>query len=266
MQFKMDSQFVIVTTRTGALSIRNKANGEIMHNPLGPWLEAQELYIRQSGLEERLCNENFSKVPLVIYDVGLGAAANALAAVDTYLKLKMTNENIRPLHIVSFENDLSLMSFALENSYHFPHIERYQDYLQTLVTSGKVHDIQNSLVWDLQLGHFPDLIKNPLPPAEVIFYDLYSPQSNTEVWTQDVFRDLRKNCVHEPNSAVLLTYSRSTTIRLNMLKSGFYVGTADIPSIRMEGTQAATIPHALNKPLAPQWFDNRGLKSPELTM
>ena len=142
----MDSQFVIVTTRTGALSIRNKANGEIMHNPLGPWLEAQELYIRQSGLEERLCNENFSKVPLVIYDVGLGAAANALAAVDTYLKLKMTNENIRPLHIVSFENDTDSLKLALRNAPAFPHLHHAAPH--ELMKLNKWVSPKGNIVWE----------------------------------------------------------------------------------------------------------------------
>jgi tRNA U34 5-methylaminomethyl-2-thiouridine-forming methyltransferase MnmC len=266
MHFKPESQFVIVTTRTGALSIRNKANGEILHNPLGPWLEAQELYLRQSGLEARLLNEKFSKDVLVLYDVGLGAGANALAAVDAYLNLKKADKPARPLHIVSFENDLSLMKFALENAYHFPHLEKYQEYLHELVNKGVVCDEKNAFTWELQLGDFAELIKTELPLAEVVYYDLYSPLSNTELWTTQVFKELRAKCVGEPRSSILLTYSRSTTIRLNLLNSGFYVGTAIIPSIRMEGTQASTRSQDLHKPLEPQWFGNRGLKPPELTI
>ena len=48
------SDFEIVTTTAGAVSIRNIVVNEIMHNPVGPWREANDLYIKQSLFEERL--------------------------------------------------------------------------------------------------------------------------------------------------------------------------------------------------------------------
>src|SRR3954465_7829909 len=99
-------KFDIVKTRLGATSIRNLATGEIMHNPLGPERESHDLYIVFSNFAERITRP--IKSPLVVFDVGLGAAANSLAALECWRKNKV---NARPLHIVSFEKDLSLLAF-----------------------------------------------------------------------------------------------------------------------------------------------------------
>ena len=93
---KPSGKFELVTTRMGALSIRDNVSREIMHNPVGPWLEANSLYIEQSRLQRRLGEDLNSE--LVIFDVGLGAAANALAALHCARALAVR----RPLRLVSF--------------------------------------------------------------------------------------------------------------------------------------------------------------------
>src|SRR3981081_1016770 len=74
--------------REGFASIRQISSGEIMHSRTPPMEEARRLYIEQSNLAERVqlsANENpESAAPLVIWDVGLGAAANAMAAILCY--------------------------------------------------------------------------------------------------------------------------------------------------------------------------------------
>src|SRR5688572_17471064 len=95
--------FEIVTTTAGAISIRNKQVNEIMHNPVGPWVEANALYIDQSHLRERLIE---APEEFVIFDVGLGAAANSLAALAC---IKSLGPKSRPVRIVSFERELELL-------------------------------------------------------------------------------------------------------------------------------------------------------------
>jgi queuine tRNA-ribosyltransferase len=84
----------------GFASIRQISSGEIMHTRTAPMEEAKELYIEQSNLAERVqlsASENPEHAaPLVIWDVGLGAAANAMAR----LPLRGTGgcRSVRPLH------------------------------------------------------------------------------------------------------------------------------------------------------------------------
>src|SRR5947208_12117921 len=74
----------------GFASIRQISSGEIMHSRTPPMVEAHRLYIEQSDLAERLrvppkkSGVPESATPLVIWDVGLGAAANAMAAILCY--------------------------------------------------------------------------------------------------------------------------------------------------------------------------------------
>src|SRR6266446_3398251 len=85
----------------GFSSIRQISSGEIMHSRTDPMEEARRLYVEQARLGERL--QEISTEPLILWDVGLGAAANAMAAIECY-------ENAQPrrrLEIISFENDLA---------------------------------------------------------------------------------------------------------------------------------------------------------------
>src|SRR6476661_6944693 len=84
----------------GFSSIRQISSGEIMHSRTDPMEEARKVYVEQTHLAERLREE--SAEPLVLWDVGLGAAANVMAAMECF----ETAGPKRPLRIVSFENDL----------------------------------------------------------------------------------------------------------------------------------------------------------------
>src|SRR3954451_21305879 len=81
----------------GFASIRQISSGEIMHSRTDPIEEAGQLYVEQSRLAERLKSES-----LILWDVGLGAAANAMAAIECYEQSSST----QPFRITSFENDL----------------------------------------------------------------------------------------------------------------------------------------------------------------
>src|SRR3954466_6661345 len=73
-----DGDFELVTLRNGARAVRHLGHGEVMHPSVGPWQEAVALYVEQSSLAEKLRHEG---PPLCIWDVGLGAATNAVAAL-----------------------------------------------------------------------------------------------------------------------------------------------------------------------------------------
>jgi queuine tRNA-ribosyltransferase len=76
-------------------SMRQKSSGEIMHSVSEPSEEAERLYVRQLGLAERLrsCALPESEAPLVVWDVGLGAATNAMAAIRCFESLGAGGEN-----------------------------------------------------------------------------------------------------------------------------------------------------------------------------
>ena len=100
----------------GFSSIRQISSGEIMHSRTEPMEEARRLYVEQARLGERL--REISTEPLILWDVGLGAAANAMAAIESY-------ENAEPrrrLQIISFENDLDSLRLAAAHLTSFPYL------------------------------------------------------------------------------------------------------------------------------------------------
>lgn len=241
--------FEIVTTTAGAVSIRNNVVNEIMHNPVGPWVEANSLYIEQSRLRERL--QVRTNEELVLFDVGLGAAANSLAALACVRDLGV---RARPLRIVSFEKDLGLLRFALDNARHFEHFTGYEAVLTELMerkfwSNGRI-------TWELRHGDFLELIAEEPHQAHVIFYDPYSPKMNEDMWTTDCFRLLRaKSRDPEKGGTVLYTYSRATRIRVAMIAAGFYVGFGTATGLKNETTEASTDFKLLRTPARKIWFD-----------
>lgn len=240
--------FEIVTTTAGAVSIRNKANMEIMHNPVGPWREANALYIDQSRLREKL-TQNLDE-EFVIFDVGLGAAANALAALACIREL---GDRCRPVRIVSFEKELELLRFALHHSSQFAHFSGWEKPITELLenhfwTDGRVS-------WHLREGNFLDCIEQEAFRAHLIFYDPYSPKMNEEMWTISCFRKVRAKS-REPNEGgtSLYTYSRATRVRTAMILAGFFVGQGEPTGLKSETTQAATDLKELGKPLVRDFF------------
>src|SRR2546425_8007985 len=66
--------YKLVQLANGARGIQSLAYGETMHSAIGPTAEAEALYVKQLRLVERI-REHAGE--FVIWDVGLGAAANA---------------------------------------------------------------------------------------------------------------------------------------------------------------------------------------------
>jgi tRNA U34 5-methylaminomethyl-2-thiouridine-forming methyltransferase MnmC len=240
--------FEIVTTTCGAISIRNKVVNEIMHNPVGPWPEANALYIDQSGLKNHLAQETQDE--FVLFDVGLGAAANALAALHCAAAVGPA----RPFRIVSFEKDTTLLHFALDHASQFDHFRGYEQAIKSLLnqgswSSGLIH-------WELRDGDFLELIQKEAYKPHLIFFDPYSPKVNQEMWTSSSFRLLHdRSRTPAEGGTSLFTYSLATKIRAAMIDAGFCVGYGEATGLKAETTQAATQLSLLKRPLDMKWFE-----------
>lgn len=74
----MSGSYQIVSLANGAKTLFSAGYGEKMHPGLGPMAEAEILCVRQLRIAERMAT---NEGEFVIWDVGLGAAANATAAL-----------------------------------------------------------------------------------------------------------------------------------------------------------------------------------------
>ena len=180
--------------------------------------------------------------------MGLGAASNALAARRISESLPAS---ARPLAIVSFENDLGALRLALEHPEGFLLDGEPGDAARALLAHG-LHETARTR-WSLVQGDaLAALARYDGPPAEVIFWDPFSPRVNPGLWTVEAFRSLRRVCGPR---ATLYTYAASTTTRLALLLAGFAVGEGAPSGSQKETTCAALDVRDLANPLGPRFLD-----------
>ena len=234
--------YEVHTAMEGFASIRHVSSGEIMHSRTPPMEEARRLYIEQSDLAGRVVG-NAQDEPLVIWDVGLGAAANAMAAIGCY-EQKASEGEVRPMRIISFENDLDSLRLAWKNHDRFPYLRHGGP--PALLSDGHWESKQlPGLSWELIPGNFLETMNQAALPPDLIFYDMFSSKTCGDQWTITAFRRLLAACNGHP--AQLFTYTCSTASRVALLVAGFYVAKGRRTGEKLETTIAFT-PSAL--PLA----------------
>jgi queuine tRNA-ribosyltransferase len=213
LRLKRGRYEVIVRDEVGF--IRDMTSGEVMHSINDPAEEARSLYVEQSRLLARL--QVSEEQPLVVWDVGLGAAANAMAAILA-VEGSTDARASRQLTLVSFENDLDSLKLALNHTQWFKHLRHAAP--RTLLTDNRWTNSASTIDWLLLSGDFAAQ-KFAAPPPDIIFFDPFSFKTDSALWTLTAFRELLLLCSQK--SAELFTYTYSTGVRAAMLAAGFYV-------------------------------------------
>jgi queuine tRNA-ribosyltransferase len=207
--------------------IRDRESGEVMHSVNDPQEEAQSLYVEQSDLIARL---QTSGEPLVVWDVGLGAAANAMATIQT-CEAMMPHERMRQLRLISFENDLDSLMLALRHRRWFKHLKHAAP--EQLLANGRWQSQCGSIDWQLLPGDFAT-VKFTAPTPDIVFFDPFSFKTDTNLWTLTAFRELLALC--GGRATELFTYTYSTAVRSAMLAAGFYVAKGRATGPKQETT------------------------------
>jgi hypothetical protein len=278
------TSYCLVYLRNGACSVRSLAEDETFHPVIGPAIEAEALYVRQLRLPERV---QATPGEFVIWDVGLGAAANALTAI------RLIRESLKgkpaQLRLISFDHTSDAAAFALEHGAELGYVAGYESALAELVKnhSVKFSDDLLQVEWTLEPGDFPAFIsrnsrgneaqemKNEegrmmkkseppnvgcykrianLPVPHAILFDPYSPKKNPAMWTVPLFAGLFRQ-LDPQRPCALATYTRSTMARVTMLLGGFFAGVGHPSGLKEETTVAANRPDLLGEPLDRRWLE-----------
>ncbi len=227
-----------------------------MHSMIGPEAEAYGVYIAQSRLTERLQEHQDPAHPLVIWDVGLGTGANALAAIESWSKLAEKKKNLRPLQIISFESKPNGLVATLEHLERFDWLKNFKSELQSLADHGQVQGPWGT--WELRIGDFFETARAEDRP-ELIFYDFYAPKSAPELWSLRAFQKVRallEQTQKSGRSATLITYTATKRVRAALKLSGFFVGYGNNTQAKNETTIASTDPREILRPLDAEWIES----------
>ncbi|MEO6420471.1 MAG: MnmC family methyltransferase [Polyangiaceae bacterium] len=247
----MKDDFDIITLRCGVRAIRHVGHGEVMHPAGGPWEEANRLYVTQANLSNRL--KQARSAPLKILDVGLGAAANAVAALECAKTARAEIE------IHSFEVDLLPLRLALAEPEGFPFLIPWREAATALMEHGEWRG--DGARWVLHEGDFLDVLDGSTSDADLVFFDMFSPQHNQLLWTANTFSRIHARCRTDGEGAFLYTYSCSTPARVALLLGGFFVGAGASTGTKMETTVAVTVKSSLETPLGKRWIERYGRSS-----
>jgi tRNA U34 5-methylaminomethyl-2-thiouridine-forming methyltransferase MnmC len=244
------ARYRLVQLKNGVHSVHSVLHAETFHPVVGPVAEAEALYVRQLRLPERL---RAHQGEFVIWDVGLGAAANVLTV------LRSTQEIPARLRVVSFDHTLEPLDFALRHTGELGYFQGYAKAAAELIRAGHVRfqHASQSVEWDLHLGDFPTLLASraalALPAPHAILFDAFSPAKNPAMWTLPLFTHLYRR-LDSARPCALPTYSRSTLLRVSLLLAGFYVGAGHATGEKDETTIAANKLALIEEPLDARWL------------
>jgi tRNA U34 5-methylaminomethyl-2-thiouridine-forming methyltransferase MnmC len=202
------------------------------------------LHVRQQRLVERAAK---MQGKFVIWDVGLGAAANAIAAIEALADLaKATNQ----VEIHSFDLAADALRFALAHATELGYVAPHSAAIRTLVEEREAE--RANIRWTFHPGDFRETM-SAAPPPHAVLYDPYSPQSNPEMWTLEHFTRLHA-CLSPDAPCLLTNYTRSTAVRVTLLLAGFFVGRGHATGEKDETTSAANDLALIEEPLDGAWL------------
>ena len=251
-QLETTGGFALVTVASGARSLHSLEHGETFHPVVGPMAEARGLHVAQSRLAERAgeCAR-----PFVIWDVGLGAGANAIAVLEALSEARCAAR----VELHSFDCTAEPLEFALRHAAELGYISRWREPVERLLQSGRA--VAGNVDWHFHRGDFCESVRTPhairAPAPDAILYDPYSPGTNPGMWTLEHFTRLRA-CLHAARPCTLTSYSRSTAVRVTLMLAGFFTGRGGATGEKDETTIAATHRELLAHPHGAQWLGRVG--------
>src|SRR5207249_4449568 len=176
------------------------------------------------------------------------------------------------IHLLSFDQTVEPLEFALQHAESLGYLSFYEDRLRRFLplrhttpdtqppsTDGRIkfQDGEQLVTWDLHLADFPTLLAQPaarkFAKPHAIMFDAFSPAKNPAMWTQSLFANLFH--LLDPNRPCALpTYSRSTMLRVTLLLAGFFVGVGHATGEKEETTVAANTLDLIAEPLDRRWL------------
>ena len=233
----------VVRTRKGLVAMRSVDAGEVMHPGVGPLVESEQLYVRQSRLAERLAGTSGRN--LVLFDIGMGAGSNAMAA---WIESERAPASAARLELVSFERDLGALELALSHPSDFALDGERGQAARALLAHGRHETPRTS--WRLHHGDLREALAVETSLADIVFWDPFSPKANPDLWTIDAFTAIRRLA---NGHCTLFTYSASTAVRAALLLAGWAVGVGEPIGEKAATTAAAVEAADLARPLGRDW-------------
>ena len=199
-------QRILTQTADGSATLYVPLLDEHYHSVKGAGTESQYIFI-EMGMRHALASQGDAKEALRIFEVGFGTGLNALLALEeaerTGVKVDYTAVELYPL---AWE-EVAPLGYSDHPLFRRLHEAVWEEWVQ-LTPHFRLKKLK------------ADLLALSLPEADVVFYDAFSPEKQPELWSEDLFCQLRKAL---PPGAVLTTYCAKGEVRRRLQRAGFLV-------------------------------------------
>src|SRR5687768_2866452 len=192
----------IVTTLDGSDTLYSRSYGASYHSTKGAVSESRHVFI-QHGLQKLL------HLPVIsTLEIGFGTGLNAFLS---YLFAQKTKKEISYTAIDSHAIDLRVVSQLNYPSYLVADASK-----DIFLKMHKEDEFKNGFFSFKKYLSFDDAIVNP--PADIIFFDAFSPDVHPQLWEQNIFDRLFE--LTAPGG-YLVTYCAKGEIRRKIEKAGY---------------------------------------------
>ncbi len=230
-----------IKTADGTYTYINPEYNEAYHSTkAGAYTESLHKFINPTKILEKARKQE----QINVLDVGFGLGYNVAVLLH-----KLQEEGLKTkVNIISLEKDPSVF----EKIKQLPHPQNLKG-IYDFILSGKIKDIHienqnfygyvannDTISLKVLLGEARENIKklaNTKIKFDAVFWDAFSPKVNTEMWTVELFKTVKK--LMKPD-AILTTYSASLAVRRGLIEAGFKIGLVE-PVGRKSYSTVATL-------------------------
>lgn len=199
----------IIVTEDGSHSIAIPELNVTYHSIHGAMQESKHVFI-----EAGLYGSGHTKWPdlLNIFEMGLGTGLNAFLTAIEAEKQKMK------IHYTAVEQFPILIEEAKALNY-IEHLH-HEDLFQKIHESEWGEDVVLSEYFTLQKEKANLINYSINQPFNLIYYDAFTPNSQPELWTREIFEKLFRML---QTNGILVTYCSKGDVRRAMMAAGFKV-------------------------------------------
>ncbi len=221
----MTTSFVL--TADGSVTLYASAYDDHYHSTGGALTEAEHLFI-QYGLEAAIEKNK----TVNILEVGFGTGLNALCSVKrvSTLDVKLFYTAIEPYPVEMKYIELLNYPEILGNA------GLNREWLMKMHLASHADEIMITENFRF-VKYFQGIeeVQLPVDNYQLVFFDLFKPDSNPELWTGEIFRKLNQVCTE---GAILVTYSSRGAVRRSLNEAGFLTEKLPGPGGKREITRA----------------------------
>lgn len=201
----------LIITEDNSHTVFNKEIGEHYHSTHGAIQESKHIFIN-SGLKQV---DAFSN-NINILEIGMGTGLNVLL---TYADAELSGKKINYVAV-----ELYPLTEEIYSQLNYPELLGNPLLINVL---AEIHQNPWNLPFYLSDNFILNKIQAPIQDVQLsenvfdlVYFDAFSPQSQPELWTEDVFKKIYNSM---KNNGILTTYSSKGDVKRALKNVGFQI-------------------------------------------